>query len=241
MSIGLTLNLFYSKNPHKLVFELQTGFDKLTYQTSVTPGKDLLRFTVPHGINSNKRPEVMKNYLLAALISLAFLSSCEPDRKVNVCHKGKIIRINIHALPAHQGHADAVDMDNDGYYTGDNACSEPDCDDTDGTVNPGANNCTKDTCSITLLEVLNATCLDPDPNYGLQLRVTYNNPPAAGTLDVTIDGALSSFAITGSPQTVNIWALPRTGEDVAVSASFSDDPACVYFDEDLYQAPDCGL
>ena len=185
----------------------------------------------------------MKNsiYLSAALICFLFLGSCEPDKKVNVCHKGKIIRIDIHAVPAHQGHGDAIDMDNDGYFTGDNACSEPDCDDTDETVNPGADNCTQDPCSITNLELLNATCTDPNPTYDLQLRITYSNPPAAGTLDVTIDGALSSFPISGSPQTVNIFGLPPTGIGVDVSASFSSNASCELSIDDLYNDPDCGL
>ncbi|HEY4656072.1 MAG TPA: hypothetical protein VIH22_16255 [Cyclobacteriaceae bacterium] len=188
----------------------------------------------------------MKKLLLSlsTFIFFLFLTACESDDKVNVCHEGKIIRINIHAVPAHQGHGDAVDMDSDGYFTGDNACSEPDCDDTDASVNPGAdepNNCAQDPCSITNLEVLNATCTDPDPTYDLQLRITYSNPPAAGTLDVTIDGALTSFAIGTSPQTVNIFGLPPTGIGVDVSTSFSDDPSCELTVDDLYEAPDCGL
>lgn len=181
---------------------------------------------------------------LTALTCLILFTSCEPDHKVNVCHKGKIIRIDVHAVAAHQGHGDAIDADNDGYFTGDNACSEPDCDDTDASVNPGAaapDNCSGDPCSITNLEVLNATCTDPTNTYDLQLRVTYSNPPGGGTLDVSIDGAVTSFAISGSPQTVNVFGLPPTGVGVDVSASFSDDPSCELSVNDLYDAPDCGL
>lgn len=185
----------------------------------------------------------MKNspYFAAVLICWLFLISCDHDEKVVVCHKGKVIKINIHALQAHVSHGDAVDMDGDGFFTGDNACSEPDCDDTDAAVNPGADNCGQNPCSITNLELLNATCTDPNPTYDLQLRITYNNPPVAGTLDVTIDGAQSSFAISGSPQIVNIFGLPPTGVGVDVTAGFSDDPSCELSVDDLYNAPDCGL
>jgi hypothetical protein len=135
-------------------------------------------------------------------------------------------------------------MDGDGYFAGENSCTDPDCDDTDADINPGApapNDCSTDPCHITNLEVLNATCTDPDPTYDLQLRVTYDNAPAAGTLDITIDGAVSSFAIGTSPQTVNIFGLPPTGVDVDVTASFSEDPSCELVVNGLYEAPDCGL
>ncbi|HEX5170584.1 MAG TPA: hypothetical protein VFW11_15515 [Cyclobacteriaceae bacterium] len=188
----------------------------------------------------------MKNSLSTLLLFsfIVFLSTCEPDCRVSICHKGKIITIDTHAVKAHVAHGDAVDMDGDGYFTGDNSCSEPDCDDTDPAVNPGEpapNNCVVNPCSITDLEVLNATCTDPTETYDLQLRVTFANAPAAGTLDVTIDGALSSFAIGASPQTVNVFGLPPTGVDVDVTASFSDDPTCQLIVDNLYEAPDCGL
>jgi hypothetical protein len=188
----------------------------------------------------------MKKLLLSLCVfsCLLFLAGCDCDEKVKICHKGKIIRVDGHAIRAHLGHGDAVDKDGDGYFTGDNSCSAPDCDDNDPTVNPGApapKNCAPSLCSITGLEVLNATCTDPNPTYDLQLRVTYANAPAAGTLDVTIDGTLFSFAITSSPQTVNAFGLPPTGVDVDVTATFSADPACQLIVNALYEAPDCGL
>jgi hypothetical protein len=181
---------------------------------------------------------------LSVLFCILILAGCECDDKVKVCHKGKIIHIDNHALPAHVAHGDAVDKDGDGYFAGDNACSDPDCDDTDADVNPGApapNNCVPDLCNISNLQVLNATCTDPNPTYDLQLRVTFENAPAAGTLDITIDGTLFSFAIGVSPQTVNAFGLPPTGVGVDVTASFSDDPTCQLVVNDLYEAPDCGL
>lgn len=188
----------------------------------------------------------MKNLILSlfALTGILFLSNCELDKKVNVCHKGKIITISVHGLPAHKGHGDAVDKDGDGFFDMDNPCSEVDCDDTNPAAYPGAegvNDCNGTACSITNLEPLNYTCTDPTNTYDLQLRITYTNPPAAGTLDVSIDGAVSSFAIGTSPQTVNIFGLPPTGTGVDVIASFSDDTDCELDIADLYNAPNCGL
>jgi hypothetical protein len=176
---------------------------------------------------------------LLGLCFILFLSGCEKDHKVKICHKGKIILVDYHSVPAHQGHGDAVDKDNDGYFDIDNACSAVDCDDTNPDINPGANNCEE--CSITDFELLNATCTDPSQTYDLQLRITYENAPAAGTLDVSIDGEVTSFPIGTSPQTINVFGLPPTGVGVDVSASFSEDPSCQLTVVDLYEAPDCGL
>ena len=49
--------------------------------------------------------------------------------KVDVCHNGNVINVSVNALPAHQNHGDAVDMDGDGYFDIDNPCSDTDCDD----------------------------------------------------------------------------------------------------------------
>ena len=51
--------------------------------------------------------------------------------KIDVCHNGKVININGNALPAHQRHGDAIDMDGDGLFDIDNDCSATDCDDND--------------------------------------------------------------------------------------------------------------
>ena len=58
--------------------------------------------------------------------------------QIAVCFKGKIINININAIPALQAQGAAVDMDGDGYFDIDNPCSETDCDDNDATIFPGA-------------------------------------------------------------------------------------------------------
>jgi hypothetical protein len=188
----------------------------------------------------------MKNLILSlfALVGILFLSNCEHDKKVNVCHKGKIITISVHGLKAHQAHGDAVDKDGDGFFDVDNKCSEVDCDDANPAVYPGAggsNDCTGIACSITNLEPLNYTCTQPTNTYDLQLRITYTNPPAAGTLDVSIDGVVTPFAIGTSPQTINVFGLPPTDTGVDVIVSFSDDPTCILDVPDLYVAPECGV
>ena len=48
--------------------------------------------------------------------------------------------------------------------------------------------CEIDPCAITQLEVLNATCTDPDPTYDLQLKIYHQNALNSGTLDVEIGG-----------------------------------------------------
>lgn len=61
------------------------------------------------------------------------------SNKRNVCHNGEIKSVNINALPAHAGHGDAVDWDNDGYFSTENDCGMPvDCDDENASINPGA-------------------------------------------------------------------------------------------------------
>jgi len=55
--------------------------------------------------------------------------------KVNVCHNGNIINVSINAVPGHQAHGDAVDMDGDGYFDIENDCAAGvDCDDNDPAI-----------------------------------------------------------------------------------------------------------
>lgn len=58
--------------------------------------------------------------------------------KVDICHNGHIINVSVNAIPAHQAHGDAMDLDGDGYFNAENECSPlvEDCDD-DPTINPG--------------------------------------------------------------------------------------------------------
>ena len=139
----------------------------------------------------------MRTYqtLLTTLLLLLFISSCQKDEsliqvpddpgletddfngsadirgeKRNVCHNGKIKRVNINAVAAHQGHGDAVDMDDDGYFDQENVCSSGvDCDDNDPNVNPGATellcNGIDDDCDPNTSEEM-ALFIDPDGTPG---------------------------------------------------------------------------
>jgi len=85
--------------------------------------------------------------------TLALMVSCDKEdtneefaeiqfkkNKVDICHNGKIINVSVNAVPAHQNHGDAVDMDGDGYFDKASECGtgEADCNDNDPAVNPGA-------------------------------------------------------------------------------------------------------
>lgn len=65
-------------------------------------------------------------------------NASDKKQKIDVCHKNHIINISSNAVPAHQNHGDAVDMDGDGYFDMDNSCSETDCDDNNPEINPGS-------------------------------------------------------------------------------------------------------
>ena len=57
--------------------------------------------------------------------------------EVSICHSGNNLHININAVPAHQAHGDAVDMDDDGYFNLPNDCSTGvDCNDNDPAIHP---------------------------------------------------------------------------------------------------------
>jgi len=59
--------------------------------------------------------------------AIKFRSSGE---KVDVCHNGHVIHVNVNALPDHLAHGDAIDSDGDGFFSGENDCDLPvDCND----------------------------------------------------------------------------------------------------------------
>jgi len=72
--------------------------------------------------------------------------------------------------------------------------------------------------------------------YSNDVTITYINAPATGTLDVTINGMIQSFAITTSPQTVTLVDLIADGNDEDVSAAFSMDPSCTASETALFTA-----
>ncbi len=72
-------------------------------------------------------------------VSEEFSSSSVPHIRVKVCHQnGVVIVIDEAALNTHTAHGDAVDMDDDGYFNGQNPCTAADCDDNNALINPGA-------------------------------------------------------------------------------------------------------
>jgi uncharacterized protein (TIGR02145 family) len=68
-----------------------------------------------------------------------FSSGSVPHIRVKVCHQNGIeIVIDEAALTTHIGHGDAVDMDDDGYFNGQNSCTAIDCDDNNAFINPAS-------------------------------------------------------------------------------------------------------
>ncbi len=112
-------------------------------------------------------------------------NSSKKDNKVAVCHSNeKIIYINDYAVAAHKAHGDAVDMDNDGFFDKENSCSEGvDCDDTNSSVNPGAeeiyddeidNNCNGVIGSM-VATTRTVACTDCKIKKGIPSSGTYKN------------------------------------------------------------------
>ncbi|PKA84411.1 putative metal-binding protein [Ulvibacter sp. MAR_2010_11] len=148
----------------------------------------------------------MKKLLLLS-VSVLFIAACTQDagvsteenskdylqenqeranNKVDVCHNGHIINVNVKAIPAHQAHGDAMDLDGDGYFNAPNSCSDlvEDCDD-DASINPGMeeicddgidNNCDG--------QVDEGCCPDPETYCGF---ITYFDVEVFFNGDCTVD------------------------------------------------------
>lgn len=110
------------------------------------------------------------------------------------------------------------------------------------SVNSGSNACIVTAsagqncaaCSITNIIAAAQSLCDPSTNtYTQVISVSYANAPTSGTLDVNGQ----SFAITSSPQSVNLVGLVADGNPVNVSAEFSDDGACALSSNGLFFAP----
>lgn len=94
-------------------------------------------------------------------------------------------------------------------------------------------------CSITDISIINpGTCNDNgtpadsnDDYYLADIEVTYSNPPASGSIDLTgvgVVGGNVSDIIGSSVQTISGVQLKADGNDVEITASFSADPTCNY-------------
>lgn len=89
-------------------------------------------------------------------------------------------------------------------------------------------------CSITALASGAQTPCDNATNeYTQEVTITYTNPPTTGQLNV--NGQL--FAIGTNPQTVTLTGLDSDGNDVNVTAFFTDDNACTFTENALFTAP----
>ena len=89
-------------------------------------------------------------------------------------------------------------------------------------------------CTISDLSAgVQTSCVPATNTYAQEVTITYSTAPATGTLDVNGQ----SFAITSSPQTVNLTGLVADGNTVNVTANFSDLTACTYTENALFTAP----
>ena len=98
-------------------------------------------------------------------------------------------------------------------------------------------------CGISSLSAMATACtydVATGATYSADVTLTYSNPPAGGTLDVTIDGITVNEAITTSPQIVTVPGLTADGMDKDVAAAFSMDATCTLSEMAVYTAPaDC--
>ena len=89
-------------------------------------------------------------------------------------------------------------------------------------------------CSIDMITAGTQTACDPAANdYDQEITITYTDEPGTGML--TING--QSYAITGSPQIINLTGLFADGNPVTVDASFDANPSCALVVPDLFTAP----
>jgi len=89
-------------------------------------------------------------------------------------------------------------------------------------------------CSITNISAGTQTaCNVSTNNYTQEVIITYENAPASGNLVVNNQ----TFAITTSPQTVTLTNLIANGDNLTVTANFSDNTGCTQTATNLFQAP----
>ena len=144
----------------------------------------------------------------AVITNFTSTSAVGRGNKVDVCHNGHVINININAVPAHVAHGDGVDMDGDGYFDIDNPCSATDCDDTDASVNPGAeedcNNTIDDNCDGQINE---GCCFGVEIDSNGPLYVTPTDEVGFYTWQDAIDACAAKALEDGCG-----WYLPRRPE-----------------------------
>ena len=83
-------------------------------------------------------------------------------------------------------------------------------------------------CSLSNITTVPGTCNTSNNQYTLTGAITFTNPPATGTLTVSVSGGGSQVfnAPFTSPQNYSISGLTSDGVSHIVTAVFSDDAAC---------------
>ncbi len=88
-------------------------------------------------------------------------------------------------------------------------------------------------CAILGISVASDPSCDPATNlYSAELEIDYINAPGTGNL--LING--QSFAVSSSPQIVELANLPTNGLPVSVSGFFTEDVVCAFSVPDLFTA-----
>ncbi|MBO6880310.1 gliding motility-associated C-terminal domain-containing protein [Winogradskyella sp.] len=77
-----------------------------------------------------------------------------------------------------------------------------------------------------------------DDTFTADITVTFDGSPGTGTLDLTGDGSASVSAVgLTSPHTFNDIVFSANGNDVSLTAAFSDAPTCTFTDTAVFTAP----
>jgi hypothetical protein len=126
--------------------------------------------------------------------------------------------------------ADGAAVDVSANFSADTGCSR-----TESALFTAPASCAVQPCAISDLASGTQTACDPATNtYTQVVVVTYENPPASGSL--VVNG--QSFAIGTSPQSVALVGLVANGALVDVTASFSADTGCERTENALFTAPE---
>ncbi|WP_186826728.1 beta strand repeat-containing protein, partial [Psychroserpens burtonensis] len=106
--------------------------------------------------------------------------------------------------------------------------------------------CGVNTCSVDSIVSSNeSVCNDngtslnsTDDFFTADITVEFLDIPPTGTLELTGDGT-GSISVSGliSPYTFNNVVLPANGSAISITATFSDDSACVFTNSNIFTAP----
>lgn len=89
-------------------------------------------------------------------------------------------------------------------------------------------------CTITNVSVGNVSACDSaDNTYSYFVTVDYVKDPGTGTLDINGE----SFAITTSPQTIEVTGVPSDGLVRDLNVEFSANTSCSWYDDSVFTAP----